>query len=225
MASNVASPVKYDDDDEDDIRLEHKKPFSAGLRRKLIQFVPASTEEISSTEQSRPASTPAKSIQDIYLNIVMPPRDTASAPPESPEPHSLCELCQLPLGEGEIAKHEISIAHQVCLEHSHPPSALDRSRMGLAVLQSQGWDPDARKGLGASQQGVQYPIKAKQKEDTLGIGVEVPKDLEKWKKEKPQKTRCCQSSQESRRGQEAKGKTSTAVLRATQTSRSTWGEI
>lgn len=187
MASNVASPVKYDDDDEDDIRLEHKKPFSAGLRRKLIQFVPASTEEISSTEQSRPASTPAKSIQDIYLNIVMPPRDTASAPPESPEPHSLCELCQLPLGEGEIAKHEISIAHQVCLEHSHPPSALDRSRMGLAVLQSQGWDPDARKGLGASQQGVQYPIKAKQKEDTLGIGVEVPKDLEKWKKEKPQK--------------------------------------
>ncbi|KAK8106177.1 hypothetical protein PG999_009536 [Apiospora kogelbergensis] len=125
MASNVASPVKYDDDDEDDIRLEHKKPFSAGLRRKLIQFVPASTEEISSTEQSRPASTPAKSIQDIYLNIVMPPRDTASAPPESPEPHSL------------------------------------------------------------SRRTV--PDQGKAKEDTLGIGVEVPKDLEKWKKEKPQK--------------------------------------
>ena len=187
MASHVASDVKYDDDDEDDTRLEHKKPFSAGLRRKLIKFVPASNEEISNPEQKRAASTPAKSIQDIYLNIVMPPRDTASAPPESPAPHRICELCQLPLGEGELVKHETSIAHQVCLEHSHPPSALDRSRMGLGVLQSQGWDPDARKGLGASQQGVQYPIKAKQKEDTLGIGLQVPKDLEKWKKEKFQK--------------------------------------
>ncbi|KAK8028935.1 hypothetical protein PG991_005991 [Apiospora marii] len=187
MASNNASHVKYDDNDEDDIRLEHKKPFSSGLRRKLIRFVPASSEETSSTEQSRATSTPAKSIEDIYLNIVMPPRDTASAPPENPVYHRICELCQLPFDEGASASHETSIAHQVCLEYSHPPSALDRSRMGLAVLQSQGWDPDARKGLGASQQGVQYPIKAKQKEDTLGIGVQLPKDLEKWKKEKPQK--------------------------------------
>lgn len=186
MASNNASHVRYDDDDEDDVRLEYKKPFSSGLRRKLIQFVPATPEGIPSTEQNRAISTSAKSIEDIYLNIVMP-RDTASAPPENPVSHRICELCQLPLDEGAAASHETSIAHQVCLEHSHPPSALDRSRMGLAVLQSQGWDPDARKGLGASQQGVQYPIKAKQKEDTLGIGVQVPKDLEKWKKEKPQK--------------------------------------
>ncbi|KAK6827798.1 G-patch domain-containing protein [Apiospora arundinis] len=187
MAANDASPVKYDGGGEDEIRLEHKKPFSAGLRRKLIQFVPASTEEISTTEQNRATSTPANSIQDMYLNIVMPPRDTASAPPDNPVSRRICEVCQLPLDKGATADHETSIAHQVCLEHSHPPSALDRSRMGLAVLQSQGWDPDARRGLGASQQGVQYPIKAKPKEDTLGIGVQVPKDLEKWKKEKPQK--------------------------------------
>ncbi|KAK7956971.1 G-patch domain-containing protein [Apiospora aurea] len=180
------APLRDTDDGEDDIPLEHKKPFSAGLRRKLIQFVPASAEETASTEQNRATSTPAKSIEDIYLNIVMPPRDTASAPPESPASHRICELCQLPVDGGATASHETSIAHQVYLEHSHPPSALDRSRMGLAVLQSQGWDPDARKGLGVAQQGVQYPIKAKQKEDTLGIGVQVPKDLEKWKKEKPQ---------------------------------------
>ncbi|KAK8090989.1 hypothetical protein PG994_000494 [Apiospora phragmitis] len=146
MASKDAADVRYDDDDDDyDVRLEHKKPFSAGLRRKLIQFVPASSEETTSTEQNRTTSTPAKSIEDIYLNIVMPPRDTASAPPESPVSYR------------------------------------------ISVLKSQGWDPDARKGLGASQQGVQYPIKAKQKRDMLGIGVQVPKDLEKWKKEKPQK--------------------------------------
>ncbi|KAK8051209.1 G-patch domain-containing protein [Apiospora rasikravindrae] len=161
----VASHMGSDGDGDDDIPLEHKKPFSAGLRRKLIQFVPASSEETTSTEQNRATSTPAKSIEDIYLNIVMPPRDTASAPPESSASQILCELCQLPIDDGATASHETSISHQVCLEHSHPPSALDRSRMGLAVLQSQG----------------------EAKEDTLGIGVQVPKDLEKWKKEKPQK--------------------------------------
>jgi hypothetical protein len=55
-------------------------------------------------------------------------------------------------------------------------------------LQSQGWDPDSRSGLGVVQQGIQYPIKVKPKDDTLGIGVKVPKDLEtRMKREKVQK--------------------------------------
>lgn len=58
--------------------------------------------------------------------------------------------------------------------------------MGMSVLQSQGWDPDARRGLGASQQGIQFPLKTKPKDDKLGIGVEVPKDFVPKKKEKAQ---------------------------------------
>ncbi|KAK8010476.1 g-patch domain-containing protein [Apiospora arundinis] len=169
MAANDASPVKYDGGGEDEIRLEHKKPFSAGLRRKLIQFVPASTEEISTTEQNRATSTPANSIQDMYLNIVMPPRDTASAPPDNPVSRRICE--HIKSAWSTLIPHRLSIGHA----WAWPSSS---HRVGI---QMQGG------GLGASQQGVQYPIKAKPKEDTLGIGVQVPKDLEKWKKEKPQK--------------------------------------
>lgn len=58
--------------------------------------------------------------------------------------------------------------------------------MGLNYLEAYGWDPDARAGLGAAQQGIQFPLKPKAKEDTLGIGVVVPKDLPK-KEKKPQK--------------------------------------
>jgi hypothetical protein len=54
--------------------------------------------------------------------------------------------------------------------------------MGLAYLSTYGWDPDARKGLGAEQQGVQYPVKAKVKDDNLGIGMKVPKGLPPPKK-------------------------------------------
>lgn len=124
----------------------------------------------------------------------------------------ICEVCKLPLASSDQANaftpddtmsqsadpqaqppppnprpHEASLVHQLCLTHSHPPSHLDRNRKGLAYLSSYGWDPDARKGLGAEGQGIQFPIKTKPKDDKLGIGVVLPKPGEIMKKEKPQK--------------------------------------
>lgn len=181
----------FRDDPEYAIPLQHKRPFGSGLKRKRVVFVPASSGGLNSTaESARPA--PSRSVSDLYLSLVLPKDnrnpDSGRTAPGPGEP-AVCEVCKLPLGENEDAgepggarssvtrPHEATIAHQVCMSHSHPPSALDRSRMGMSVLQSQGWDPDARKGLGASQQGIQFPLKAKPKDDTLGIGVEVPKDF------------------------------------------------
>jgi hypothetical protein len=48
--------------------------------------------------------------------------------------------------------------------------------MGLTYLSTYGWDPDSRKGLGARQEGIKYPVKAKPKDDNLGIGMQVPKN-------------------------------------------------
>lgn len=73
---------------------------------------------------------------------------------------------------GDIKPHETSLVHQVCLAHSHPPSHLDRNRAGVKYLSSYGWDPDSRLGLGAKGEGVRVPIKAKVKNDTVGLGVE-----------------------------------------------------
>lgn len=191
--------VYEDEDDEeqvDDVPLHHKRPFGTGLNsRKPIAFVPASDGDLSRTDDSTRAR-PSQNIGDLYLSLVLPDEAKGS----TPTPVKVCEVCKLPLvvepvGEGGVDTdgssrsknhHESSLAHQVCLTHSHPPSALDRSRMGLNYLESYGWDPDARAGLGSAQQGIQFPLKPKLKEDTLGIGVVVPKDLPK-KKEKPQK--------------------------------------
>lgn len=187
-----------DDDLLDDVPLHHKRPFGTGLNRKPIAFVPAREGGLNTTDHSaRTKSSP--NVGDLYLSLVLPgeARGSTPGPAEAPQ---LCEVCKLPLavGVGEQGRdgphspsgvknhHESSLAHQVCLTHSHPPSALDRSRMGLNYLESYGWDPDARAGLGATQQGIQFPLKPKPKEDTLGLGVEVPKNLPK-KQEKPQK--------------------------------------
>ncbi|KAI0889013.1 uncharacterized protein GGS22DRAFT_184589 [Annulohypoxylon maeteangense] len=183
-------------DPEYDVPLQNKRPFGSGLKRKRVVFVPASSGNLKTTEENAPVNT-SHSVSDLYLSIVLPKdrevSQSASTEDSDATTSQICEICQLPLDEnpksGEKIKaeprpHEASIAHQVCMAHSHPPSALDRSRMGLSVLQSQGWDPDSRKGLGVEQQGMQYPIKVKPKNDTLGIGVQVPKNLP-MKKEKP----------------------------------------
>ncbi|CAJ2513681.1 Uu.00g018000.m01.CDS01 [Anthostomella pinea] len=187
----------WSDQDEYEVPLQDRRPFGAGLKRKRVVFVPASTGGLNTTEETR-IPKPSRSVSDMYLSIVLPKdanQSTGANETNTPAPQ-ICQVCSLPINKDSEAvdtnnatgrPHEASIAHQVCMTHSHPPSALDRSRMGLGVLQSQGWDPDSRIGLGATQQGMKYPIKAKPKYDTLGIGVEVPKDaVVKKKKEKVQ---------------------------------------
>jgi len=142
------------------------------------------------------------------------PKDPADLEQPRSEQNKLqvCEICNLPLTSAPDAlltsmdeidtsapdpskirpspkprPHEASIAHMVCLTHSHPPSHLDRNRKGLAYLSAYGWDPDSRLGLGASGQGIQYPIKTQPKDDKLGIGLVLPKEADRRRKEKTEK--------------------------------------
>ncbi|TVY37347.1 hypothetical protein LSUB1_G004559 [Lachnellula subtilissima] len=209
------------EEDTYEIPLQDQRVFGAGIKRKRVQFVPSSSKAPSITT----SSTPAKSVSDLYLKLVLPgdskateeecmtSQSAAAAGPaasqgEISDESQVCEICNLPFSDlappvsGDEPEttdilyqrpspkprpHEASLAHQVCLAHSHPPSHLDRSRKGLAYLSAYGWDPDARRGLGASGQGIQFPIKTKPKDDKMGIGVVLPKQGEIMKKEKPKR--------------------------------------
>jgi hypothetical protein len=131
-------------------------------------------------------------------------KSTGKEPAKSPKKPQVCEICNLPLSPDPVSAghaiptttsqdsvktrpHEASLAHQVCLPHSHLPSNLDRKRKGLTYLSAYGWDPDSRLGLGAKGQGIQFPIKAKQKDDKLGLGVVLPKEEDWRKKEKKER--------------------------------------
>ncbi|AEO55333.1 hypothetical protein MYCTH_2107979 [Thermothelomyces thermophilus ATCC 42464] len=183
-----------EEDDYDQIPLQHQRPFGTGLFRKPIAFVSASAgaQQLKSVDDTA-AATPRQDVADIYLSMVLPEDATRSrsAPPtsnnnsssstttttktagdESSQP-STCPVCRLPL-DTDPETHQQTLAHQVCLPHSQPPSALDRTRMGLAYLSAYGWDPDSRRGLGVEQQGIRYPVKAKVKDDNLGIGMRAP---------------------------------------------------
>jgi len=165
-------------------------PFGAGIKRRRIDFVRAGSE----TASTQTISHPTFSAGDQYLSIVLKNDGStkkfnttgttiSSQSSESPEEQALvvegtfCEICKLPISAPDddtlttATPHEASIGHMVCMKHSHPPSHLDRNRQGLVYLSHYGWDPDSRLGLGTAGEGIRAPIKAKVKNDTVGLGV------------------------------------------------------
>lgn len=129
------------------------------------------------------ASTSSKTCIEIQSDTRRPNEETTVTAED------VCELCNLPIKSKSSenanqdsshdntmvtknAPHEASMVHQICLEHSHPPSHLDRTRHGLKYLTSYGWDPDSRIGLGAEgRTGILQPIKPKAKTSTSGLGL------------------------------------------------------
>ena len=192
MATRRPRVLEDQDISDDDVPLHRKQPFGAGLKRQKVEFVRAQDADVSSATASAAVArekAAAAAIGDLYASVVLQTKTKgqaedsdsdgpASAPELSPKDDgalrpTVCDICSLPI-TSSISEHNASLAHQVSIQHSHPPSHLDRSRMGLRTLASQGWDPDARTGLGREGLGMRFPIKVASKDDTLGIGAVIP---------------------------------------------------
>lgn len=206
-------------DDEDSTPYEVQRLFGAGIKRKRVAFVPAGTLSTAAPEETNPPTFTG----DQYLSLVLKNGSPSKSPSQTDTEVSdglestsleqrgskgiICEICNLPFQDSDNAtttSHEASIAHQVCLKHSYPPSHLDRERQGLKYLSSYGWDPDSRLGLGASGEGIRVPIKAKAKNNTVGLGVDLkePKDMPQEKVEKLDAKRVRKRELEDRRKME-----------------------
>ncbi|KAI9837176.1 MAG: hypothetical protein M1837_003108 [Sclerophora amabilis] len=175
-----------EDEEEYFVPLQDQRVFGAGIKRKRVTFVP------STQVQSREA--PVKdsrqgNVGDYYLSLVLPeaPSDAQgdSLTNRTGERLPVCGICNLPIfstlekeetnaSASSTKPHESSLAHQVCLSHSHPPSHLDRQHKGLQYLSSYGWDPDSRNGLGLAGEGIRFPIKGVVKRDNSGVGIKAP---------------------------------------------------
>ncbi|KAI9893093.1 MAG: hypothetical protein M1814_000640 [Vezdaea aestivalis] len=180
------------------IPLQDQRVFGAGLKRKRVQFVPSANKDSSLPSQ---AAVGPERIRSRYLDIVFGPVEGKGSDTKDPTsyevqtetansfdtPDIICEVCTLPLRAGDES-HNLSTAHQACLSHSHPPSHLDRRRKGLKYLETYGWDPDGRMGLGANGAGILDPIKAEPKNNNAGIGMKLnllPKADKKVRKLNP----------------------------------------
>ncbi|KAL4913935.1 hypothetical protein BDW62DRAFT_191516 [Aspergillus aurantiobrunneus] len=159
----------------------------ASVANTYLSIVMPKASSSAATSATNPES-PSTTTPDLITNTNT--TDRSHSAPSPPSSNPTCEICNLPLPASETGTHkphETSIAHQACLSHSHPPSHLDRSRRGLRYLESYGWDPDSRVGLGAAgREGIREPVKGKLKADTVGLGAIIPSSVGK-RKEKVQK--------------------------------------
>jgi hypothetical protein len=126
---------------------------------------PASTSEEPEATASRKIKESDTAGEDTVLGNIISTAETSDL-------H--CDVCNFRLAaHTSKAAHERSITHQISLQHSHPPSHLDRSRKGLTVLRNHGWDPDGRLGLGAKGEGILQPIKAVDNPKKAGVGAKL----------------------------------------------------
>ncbi|PNS18440.1 hypothetical protein CAC42_6257 [Sphaceloma murrayae] len=168
------------DDDEYEVPLKDQRFFGAGIKRKRVPFVPSSDSTLATTSTTSPST--GEGVRNAYLDIVLRRRQSASNEKFTSNSEGekqlnesrnvkVCSICRLPISMIEGGKrHEATIAHQICLPHSHPPSAVDRQRKGLTILEGHGWDPDQRQGLGVTGEGRLHPVRAQEKLDRLGLG-------------------------------------------------------
>jgi hypothetical protein len=162
---------RYDDADISTAPFVEHTAYGRGLWKHPINFV-AATPDVPIPARN---SVNGRTMAEKYLAIMFP--NGQSTP--KPEAYPLCGICSEPVKESDHRMHYLSPAHQAALPRAPIPSSIDRTRMGLKYLEMYGFDVDARVGLGASGQGMLFPIVPKEKRDKLGLGVN--KKLEKTK--------------------------------------------
>ena len=163
----MTNPRSGDSEEESEIapqdttgQLARGRAFRHSTGRQQLIFVPASGPTQVLPERPEDPESAAR----IYESIVF-----ASRP--SVENHA--DSKQAALIENPRLSGKTSLAHQASLEHSHPPSHLDRRRNGFRYLASYGWDADSRLGLGPSGEGLRAPLKGTIKRDTAGLGIKL----------------------------------------------------
>ena len=155
-----------DDADISTIPFVDQPAYGRRLWQKPIHFVPAASQAPAVPAPS--SKVDGRSFAEQYLAIVFP----NGAPPPKSNAHPTCGICGAPVTEADDRLHHLSPVHQAALPEIHTPSGIDRTRLGLKVLQKHGFDVDARMGLGVRGQGMLFPIVPKEKKDKLGLGVD-----------------------------------------------------
>jgi hypothetical protein len=162
---------RYDDADISTAPFVEHAGYGRGLWKHPINFV-AATPDVP-TQARQPIN--GRTMAEKYLAIMFP----NGQPTPKPGAYPLCGICSEPVKESDHRIHYLTPAHQAALPRAPIPSSIDRTRMGLKYLEAYGFDVDARVGLGASGQGMLFPLVPKEKRDKLGLGVNKKTDKTK----------------------------------------------
>lgn len=154
---------RFDDADVTTIPFAQQPAYGRGLWKNPIQFVSAALDNPIIAAPSK-----GNTLAEKYMAIMFP----NGQPQPKADAYPVCGICGEPVKEQDQRIHFLSPAHQAALPRAPIPSAIDRTRMGLKYMSKHGYDVDARIGLGASGQGMLFPLVPKEKRDKFGLGID-----------------------------------------------------
>ncbi|KAH4209204.1 hypothetical protein HBH64_026130 [Parastagonospora nodorum] len=154
---------RFDDADVTTIPFAQQPAYGRGLWKNPIHFVSAAPDTPIATAPGK-----GNTMAEKYMAIMFP----NGQPQPKADAYPACSICGEPVKEKDQRMHFLSPAHQAALPRAPIPSAIDRTRMGLKYMSKHGYDVDARVGLGASGQGMLFPLVPKEKRDKFGLGIE-----------------------------------------------------
>ncbi|KAH5099805.1 hypothetical protein HBH70_180040 [Parastagonospora nodorum] len=154
---------RFDDADVTTIPFAQQPAYGRGLWKNPIHFVSAAPDTPIATAPGK-----GNTMAEKYMAIMFP----NGQPQPKADAYPACGICGEPVKEKDQRMHFLSPAHQAALPRAPIPSAIDRTRMGLKYMSKHGYDVDARVGLGASGQGMLFPLVPKEKRDKFGLGID-----------------------------------------------------
>lgn len=174
-----------DDGEEQDVAYETQNEDTATAELEVSRHQRQITEPPDATVNSRPNVTSEGNTHNNEHSQDVKEGETSQA--GDSEGHSqdmYCLLCKTEVPAADVAGHRTSILHQIS-RSSHkddkalvPPThyGVRSSNIGYGMLQRLGWTEDT--GLGSSQEGRKAPLKASDKHDRKGLGVDSKRRLE-----------------------------------------------
>lgn len=159
-----------------DDALEWQRPHLQPLRRPLA-FVPArhDVSMVETTADGRADEAASLDAAAAYATIVGAHGDGEASEPVASTSTARCEVCGKAITDPD--SHARSLAHLLAVSRPQPlkvPTyfAIGPTNRGRRMLEASGWSEDSGRGLGAQGQGAVAPIRASDKHDRLGIGLQ-----------------------------------------------------
>lgn len=190
-------PFTLDDEDDEDQKIakqDHEALQTSTPIDKPVAIT-VQTDSRHRPQDSQPPGILKSAVEDsVYQDESDAPIDIHAidlsldtAVPETQDMY--CLLCKIDVPAADVAGHRASILHQLSKTSSKddkplvPPThyGVRSSNVGYSMLQRLGWTEDT--GLGSSQTGRKAPLKASDKHDRKGLGVDSKRRLEQEEKE------------------------------------------
>ncbi|KAK9896775.1 hypothetical protein P389DRAFT_83993 [Cystobasidium minutum MCA 4210] len=180
-------PFTLEDEDEEDEEAVLPQDAEHDLRQRVTS---TSSNDARHQPEDPPHMTTTDDSSAVRMGVQDEPQEILQADALADDLQDMyCLLCKTVVPASDVPGHRTTILHQLSKSSDKdskpliPPTyyGVRSSNVGYGMLQRLGWAED--RGLGSSELGRKTPLKASDKHDRKGLGVDSKRKIEEEEKE------------------------------------------